>query len=416
MKLLHTADLHLGRLFHEYPLIEDQEYMLQQLIETAEQGAYDGLIISGDIYDRSIPSPEAVDLFSTFLEQLRKRCPGLNIFVIPGNHDSASRLGFGSSLFSTLGIHIVSDPENSDKPIIIEGASGESMAVFLLPFLTPGSLTSRETTEPHSEDSGDLPLRSQQKLSGEASERLKKALDKTMADYSVLAAHLFTFGGKESESERIFLGTAEQIDAGLFSGFDYVALGHLHECQRVLPNMWYAGSPLVYSFNEAEQEKAFVSIEFSKCPEQDNHESGDLFSGTRKKTRIRVSKIPVKPFRKVFRLKGTFSNFFSSTTPVPEEVRNGYIEISLEDATLVENPLALLRSRFPHILSIRQDEAFTGLSRGYPGEPIPAIPEHTRRGLTEDFQAFLEEIYGQADPEKTGLFQKLLKEFDHEAG
>jgi exonuclease SbcD len=225
------------------------------------------------------------------------------------------------------------------------------------------------------------------------------------ADYSLLAAHLFTLGGKESESERLFLGTAEQIDAKLFSAFDYVALGHLHRCQQVQSNMWYAGSPLAYSFDEAESkgfafhEKVFLSIEFSK---------------TDGNTSIDVSKIPVKALRKVSRLKGKFNDFFSSVIPISDDVKNGYIEISLEDIDLVENPLALLRSRFPHLLSIRQDEAFTGLSNIRQDEKTLLGKEQNRRGLAEDFQAFLEEIYGQADPEKTELFTQLLKESEHE--
>jgi exonuclease SbcD len=404
MKILHTADLHLGRLFYEYSLIEDQRYMLQQLIDTAETGTYDALIIAGDVYDRSIPPPEAVNLFSSFLEDIRTRCPQLHIFLIPGNHDSADRLGFGSALFSSLDIHIVCDPDNSDKPIIIEDASGEKLAVFLLPFLTPGSLSTQENSHhPNELDLDDekyFPLRSQQKLSEEAAQRLnaarKKIISNNLVDYSLLAAHLFTLGGKESESERLFLGTAEQIDAKLFSHFDYTALGHLHRCQNILHNMYYAGSPLAYSFNEADQEKVFISVEFSK-------------------EGITVTKIPVKPLKKVSRLKGKFNDFFSSTISIPNDVRNGYIEISLEDINLVENPLALLRSKFPHLLSIRQDEAFSGIAKVYQDEKKIIHQNDKRRGLAEDFHIFLKEIYGQVDSEKTELFTKLLMESKHEA-
>ncbi|MDL2229644.1 exonuclease subunit SbcD, partial [Treponema sp. OttesenSCG-928-L16] len=137
MKFLHTADLHLGRIFYEYPILDDQQYMLDQLMEILTGGSYNALVISGDVYDRSIPSPEALSMFSAFLGKLRRQCPETEVLIIPGNHDSAARLGFARELLGELGVRIVIDPEEAFEPVIISGGSGDC-AFFLLPFLSPG--------------------------------------------------------------------------------------------------------------------------------------------------------------------------------------------------------------------------------------------------------------------------------------
>ena len=146
MKFLHTADLHLGKVFHEQSLIEDQQFMLNQLLETLKDPSYQALVIAGDVYDRSIPPPEAVRLFSPFLGSLKRERPDIEVFLISGNHDSASRLAFGKELFAELGVHFITDPQDADTPIVITQenpslpSKKETTAFFLLPFLTAGSL------------------------------------------------------------------------------------------------------------------------------------------------------------------------------------------------------------------------------------------------------------------------------------
>jgi exonuclease SbcD len=391
IKFLHTADLHLGKVFHDHSLIEDQGYALDQLADILSDDSYRALLIAGDIYDRSIPSPEAVSLFSSFLGTVKRRRPSLEILLLPGNHDSPSRLGFGKELFAGLGVRIVTGPEEAAEPALVT-CHGETCAFFLLPFLNPGSLA------PADPSGGADPIRSQEGLLREAAARLEAARKKAAeagADYTVLGAHLFTAGGLESESERAFIGNAERVDAGLFAGFDYVALGHLHRFQRAGANAWYAGSPLAYSFDEADQKKVFLSVEF---------DPGDPAS-----RRPRVSPVPVKPLRPLRRLRGPVDFFFrdSEKDPALAEAEGEYLEISLTDPGLVENPLALLRRRFPWLLSIKQDEAFAVLVSG---ERRPAPSGDQRRDAGEDFADFLLDIYGEADPEKISLFQELLEE------
>ncbi|GHU97854.1 nuclease SbcCD subunit D [Spirochaetia bacterium] len=406
MKFLHTADLHLGKVFHEHSLIEDQRYMLNQLGEILTDRSYQALLIAGDIYDRSIPSPEAVSLFSGFLGKLKLARPDLEILIIPGNHDSSSRLGFGKELFAELGIHFVTDPEDACTPVIVSGT-----AFFLLPFMNPGSLRAERTGKADvvemtaGNPAAAEPIRSQAKLAEEAAARLEKARREILAagvQHAVLAAHLFAAGGMEAESERVFLGTAERVAIDLFANFDYTALGHLHRYQKAGKQAHYSGSPLAYSFGEAKYEKVFLAVELGE-----NHP-------------VSVEPIPVKPLRSVRSLKGSFNYFFRDSITVAEVTgaEHDYLEIVLTDTNLVENPLALLRKRFPWILSIRQDTAFASLraesNPGFdPAEPdASGDPGNNHRHITEDFEDFLIEIYGEGDPDKTALFRELLGELE----
>jgi exonuclease SbcD len=248
-----------------------------------------------------------------------------------------------------------------------------------------------------------------------AAERLEKARVQCLAQgirHTALAAHLFVAGGRESDSERIFLGSAEQVNAGLFSGFDYVALGHLHRCQKAGENGWYSGSPLAYSFSEAGTEKCFLSVELGEGEAQ-------------------VTRIPVTPQRKVSSLSGPFKRFYggsgpggsnefsgsgdfsgSNGDPELEAVKNDYLEINLNDKLLVDNPLPLLKSRFPYLLSIKQKEAFSGLLAEHASFRMGGTEAEERRDTPEDFREFLLGLYGKAEEEKLKLFGELLADAD----
>jgi exonuclease SbcD len=395
IKFLHTADLHLGKTFYDLSLIEDQSYALDQIAAALRDPSYQALIIAGDVYDRSIPSPEAVRLFGSFLAELKIQTPSLEIFIIPGNHDSPARLGFGRELFGELGIHFAGDPEESFEPVILgaAGESGEGCAFFLLPFLSPGSLSRG------AEDSGEPEiLRSQAQLAAEAARRLELSREQWRergVSHAVLAAHLFAGGGVESESERLFLGGAEKVDMGLFAGFDYAALGHLHRCQRAGRNGWYAGSPLAYSFGEGGAEKAVLSVEI-----------GGRGEGPR------VEQIPIKALHRVSRLSGPFERFNHPSPQDKEllEAREDYLEFNLNNSSLTENALPLLQSRYPRLLSVRQEEARRGLQIAY------ARPEASgeRRDAAADFTDFLTGLYGQAEEGKVKLFRELLARVERE--
>ncbi|MDR2633746.1 MAG: exonuclease SbcCD subunit D [Treponema sp.] len=418
LSFVHTADLHLGKVFHEHSLIEDQRYMLDGLREVLEDASHKALLIAGDVYDRSIPSPDAVRLFSSFLGSLKARRQDLEILILSGNHDSSSRLGFGKELFAELGIHLVTDPEDATTPIIIPGSAGEQGAFFLLPFLNPGTLKAELSApmpqEPVEQKASSIevkageavPLRSQGKLAQEAAARLEAArlkMCKAGIDLTVLGAHLFALGSLEAGSERVFWGTAEQVDINWFSGFDYVALGHLHRFQKAGARAWYSGSPLAHAFEEASHSKVFLSVSLEPGKEP------------------RINPLPVQPLRKLSILTGSFTSFFqetgfSSGSPYAQAAQD-YLEIVLTDSSLVENPLALLRERFPWILSVKQEAALAHQMVLVHGQS-PAVWEGAalRRTLIDagDFKDFLMDIYGEADADKLALFQELLQAIEVE--
>jgi len=405
IKFLHTADIHLGKVFYEQSLADDQAAVLQQLAEILKDDSYSALVIAGDIYDRSIPSPEAVELFGSFLATIKRRTPSLEVLVISGNHDSASRLGFGRELFARLGIRFGVEPSDCDKPVIVEKYE-ERCAFFLLPFLHAGALE---------RDGESSPLRSLPDLAEEAGRRIQKVqrdLEGSIA-YSVLVSHLFASGGTEAGSERVFLGSAELVNLPVLGSFDYIALGHLHRCQRIGDTAWYSGSPLAYSFNEASSSnnnaKCFLSVEL---------EGG----------KASVRQIPIKPLRNVTSLSVPFARFTAATLDSEVlDAQDDYLELCLTDRGITENALEILRRRFPHLLSLRQDTARAGLSSSL--NALDQAENQTedndnarglseRRNVSSDFKNFLTALYGEANTEELAdegkLFDTLLAEVEAE--
>ncbi len=412
MKLLHTGDWHLGKSLHETSLLEDQRHMLDFLRVCLSRDDYSVLLIAGDIYDRTIPPAEAVELFSDFLVRIRQDFPALSVCIIPGNHDSAQRLSYADRILGSQHIHIICNPEQTFNPIIITAHNGERLALFLLPFLAPGTLKSPDSEKTASAiqaESGEFDfsseaipiLLSQADLAAEASRRFRTLLKspelKVMP--SILVAHLFTLAGTQSESERLFLGTAEQVSPSLFSDFSFVALGHLHRTQKVTDRMYYAGSPLAYAFDEAGNEKSFLKLDID-C--------------TSPSFPVLVTSIPVVPFRNVVRLSGSFAEFYSGVSF--DSHSPDYLEITLTDDSLIANPMNLLRPKFPFLLSLRQgpgaDTDFSGTDPAGTDSALrngkDALDE--KRDPVSDFCRFEEMLYGAVDPEKKELFTALLAE------
>lgn len=379
MLLAHVADLHLGKVFHERDLLPDQAFMLDKLLEALGRRRPAALLVAGDVYDRSIPSPEAMALFDSFLSRAVDAVPGLAVVVIPGNHDSAGRLSFGAGLLERAGVHLRTRADDCARPVLVE-RGGERLAVWPVPFLTPASF-------------GAAGLRSQAELFAEALGRIEPALLPGSAN--VLLAHCFAAGGAESESERVFVGTAERIDPELFGRFDYSALGHLHRFQVAGAKARYPGSTLAYSFGESEAERGFLFVEVRPGGFEAELE-------------------PFRPLRAVSRVEGPFALL---TAPGAfAEKRDDYVEARLTDPVPVINPVDPLRSNFPNLLSVRQ-LAFETLA---PRRPEEGGGEEAlfgaRADIAEDFRAFHREMKGEyPDESAANLFAALVEEARHEA-
>ena len=386
MKLLHTADLHLGKSLHEMSLLHDQKKILGDIVRILCSDRYAALLIAGDIYDRAIPSADALSLFSRFLSEVRTTCPDTAIFMIPGNHDSAQRLAFAGTLLQQQRIYIAENHAAFTVPTIVS-QDGEQAAVFMLPFLHYGAFSQSDERETISDSQADM--------ARFASDRLKAAVNPAMP--SILLAHLFTIGGKTASSERTFIGTAEYVDPALFSYFTYTALGHLHRFQKVSDRMYYAGSPLAYAFDEADSPKYVLSITI-EC-------NTPGFPLT-------IEPIPLQPEHKLCRLTGPFADFLEGDAF--KEHTDDFLEITLTDKQIVTNPMQLLRSRFPLLLSIRQQGFMDFSPAAHEQAAVSSDTTDSPRTMIENFLTFEQHIGSTPDTQKQTLFEKLCQEADYE--
>lgn len=357
LTLLQTGDLHLGKIFYEYSLIEDQTFMLDCLFNELTQNNYDALLISGDIYDRAVPPPEAVSLFDGFLTRVHNACPSLSICIISGNHDSAKRLAFGAELFKNHNVHILTEAERCTEPVFLKNRNGiTEAALYGLPFLHSASLTSADGTV----------LRSQEDLMQEAVARIRhshEALRLSSPDYAQLPAlllcHVFTTGAESGGSERIFAGTAELIPASVFEFFTYTAAGHIHKTQKIRDNLRYAGSPLAYSFDEglsverADTDTALPDDDTESLTVRNAKQKNFLrvtLDMHNKEHPVIVEPVPVRPLRRVVKIRAGFEDAFRGT--LYDEYVNDYIEFNYTDPFIIENAALRLREKFPFLLSV----------------------------------------------------------------
>jgi exonuclease SbcD len=374
MRLLHTADLHLGKVLHEQSLLEDQASALDRLASELEGGGYHLFVVAGDVFDRSVPPPEAVSLWDDFLHRITRSCPSLETVVVAGNHDGAQRLAFASRFLDAHRVHIRTKASELDVPVTVN-LDGREWDVFAVPFLQAGTL---QTVTPEGEPAA---LRSQRELWEQALVRLAAARRPGVP--AVLVTHLFTLGGSESDSERLFVGEAEQIPSSWLTGWDYVALGHLHQAQQPAPGVRYSGSPLAYSFSEAGQQK--VALRWDDGA---------------------VTAVALPALRPLTRLSGSFEDFARGEGY--EDYRSHWLELTLTDAALVPGPLERLRARFPGLLSLVQAPARAA-----------AVLEPTQRRRTGDTAAdtlrFLAEVGIETDPEMAAAVSGAVKEVSVEA-
>ena len=330
MRFIHLADLHIGKRVNGFPMLEDQRYILEQILERTKESAADAVIIAGDIYDKPVPSAEAVDLFDDFLVGLTKL--GVMVFLISGNHDSAERISYAGRLLRESQVYISPRFDGTIHPISVSDDYG-IVNVYLIPYIHPSLVRNAWPEE---------------KI-GSYDDAMRVLLEKSGADpnaRNLAVVHQFvTAGGQspeETDSEEKHVGGLDKVDASAFDAFDYVALGHLHGPQRIgRDTIRYAGSPLKYSFSEEKQNKSITLAELKE------------------KGKVTYDLLPLEAKRDLRTVRGTFEEV---TSPEFTAWRKGddYYRVILTDENDVPNALSRLRRRFyENLMILEYDNART---------------------------------------------------------
>lgn len=318
MKLIHLSDLHLGKKLNEFSLLEDQKYILKQITALIKAEQPDGVIIAGDVYDKPIPPIEAIQLLDSFLTELSAL--SLSVFIISGNHDSAERLSFGASLFNKSNIYFSQLYDGSVQKITLTDQFGK-VNFYLLPFVKPALVKHYYENEEINNFNDALRL-AVQNIAPDTAER------------NVLIAHQFVTGASRCDSEEIFVGGLDNVDADLFAPFDYTALGHIHGPQNIgSPAVRYCGTPLKYSFSEWHQQKSVTVIELA--------EKGSLA----------VRTLPLTPLHDLVKLKGSYMEL-TDLKFYSELNRQDYFHITLTDEYDVVDALQKLRTVYPNLMQL----------------------------------------------------------------
>ena len=375
MKLIHLSDLHLGKRLNEFSLGEDQEYILNQILQIVEAEQPDAVVIAGDVYDKAIPSMEAVSLFDEFLVRLA----GLHthIFVISGNHDSPERIAFGSRLLEETGIHLSPVYGGSVEPVTLEDAFGP-VDFYLLPFVKPIHVRRFFPEDP----------------TDTYTQALSTAVGHMNLDEhrrNVLVTHQFVTGASRSDSEEISVGGADNVDSAVFDAFDYVALGHIHSPQHCgSEKIRYCGTPLKYSFSEAKDTKSVTVAELK--------EKGNLVIRT----------VPLKPLRELVELRGTFEeltnrHFYENTTWTRD-----YVHLTLTDEEDIPDAVGKLRLVYRNLMKLDYDNArtrsnaeITGAQAQDTRSPLELFASfyelQNNRPMTAEQLVFLEELIARTE-------------------
>lgn len=383
MKFIHLSDLHLGKRVNGYSMLEDQEYILNEIKAVITAEAPDAVLIAGDVYDKPVPPAEAVRLFDDFLVQLSRL--GLKVFVISGNHDSPERIAFGSRLMDASGIYLSPVYDGTVTPVSLHDAYGV-VDVYMLPFIKPAHVRRFYETETEQIQS--------------YTDAMQTALSHLPLDHThrnVLITHQFVTGSVRAESEEISVGGSDNIDASVFAPFDYVALGHLHTPQNCgqtapttaaelsadeqadvthdtelsaneqagAPRIRYCGTPLKYSFSEVKDQKSVTVIEL--C------EKGNLHIHT----------VPLKPLHDLVELKGTYDTITARSFYEGTSWQEDYTHITLTDEEDIPDAIGKLRAIYHHLMKLDYDNKRTRSSSEITADL--AVEEKTPIQLFSDF-------------------------------
>lgn len=376
MRFLHLADLHIGKRVNGFSMIEDQKFVFEQVYDVIENENIDGIIMAGDIYDKPVPSAEAVKLFDEMLTRLVSI--NLPIFVISGNHDSAERIGFGSDILSAAKVYMSRVYNGNLQKIELEDDYGK-INVYLLPFIKPATVKNiyKEAEIKDYDDALEYVL-SQEKI------------DETKRN--VIVSHQFVTGAMRSEAEEVSVGGLDNVSVENYEAFDYVALGHIHRAQQMgRESARYAGTLLKYSFSEEKHNKSMTIVDLKE------------------KGNIEIKEIPVKPLHDLKTIKGKFSKITSEEF-YKELKKEDYYRAVLTDEDDILNAIGKLKSIYPNLMSMEYDNTRTrsysvvdNVETGEAKSPLDYFEEffekQNGRKMSEKQRNYLLEILGEAREE-----------------
>lgn len=375
MKLMHLSDLHLGKRLKEFSLLEDQSFILQQLVELVRSEQPDCVLLAGDIYDKPVPPAEAVTLFDDFLNKLAQLT---TVCVTSGNHDSAERLAFGAQLMREGGVHFCGLYTGEPQCVTLQDAYG-SVHIYLLPFLKPAHV--RHCLPPTEAE--------QVTTYHEALRCAVERLHINAAERNVLVAHQFVTGAQTAGSEAVNVGGVDNIGAEVFAAFDYTALGHIHRAQNVgSERVRYSGTPLKYSFAEWQQEKSVTLVELGE------------------KGSVSVTALPLAPLRDLRKLRGSYEelmsrDFYDELPKDSDGLLRDFYHLTLTDEEDVPDAVQKLRSVYKNLLQLeydnkrtRTDNAIEGAERVVEKSPLELMEEfyqlQNNQALSEKQRAYLQ--------------------------
>ena len=357
MKLFHLSDLHLGKRVNEFSMLPDQDHILQQILSLADEDQPDAVLIAGDVYDKTVPPAEAVQLFDSFLCQLAER--RIQIFIISGNHDSAERIAFGGRLMEQSGVHVSPVYDGTASPVTLTDDHGP-VDFYLLSFIKPAHVR-RYFPEADITSYTD------------ALQVAIAALPIDPTRRNVLITHQFVTGASRSDSEEISVGGTDNVDASVFTPFDYVALGHIHGPQNVTVQTdalsdvnssaatalaRYCGTPLKYSFSEAKHEKSVTVVELGEKAIRPADLSAQLSLYSEAQPCVSLRTLPLTPLHDLREIRGTYmeltaKSFYEGTAT------DDYLHITLTDEEDIPDAMNKLRVIYPNLMKLDYDNTRT---------------------------------------------------------
>lgn len=326
MKFVHLSDLHIGKRVNEYSMLEDQDYIFTKILNIIDAEKPDAVFIAGDVYDKAVPSAEAMQLFDSFLVKLSKR--DLKVFVISGNHDSPERIAFGGQLMHKSGIYMSPVYSGDISPVVMEDEYGK-VNIWMLPFVKPAHVR-RFDSEREIYTYTD------------AMSAVIESLDINREERNIMITHQFVTGAEPAESEEISVGGSDNVDVSVFDAFDYTALGHIHRPQNCKSErVRYSGTPLKYSFSEVNDKKSVTVVEIK--------EKGSL--------NVKTSELV--PLRDMHEVKGKYADLMLRDFYINTDYQDAYMHITLTDEEDIPDAVAKLRTVYRNLMKLDYDNIRT---------------------------------------------------------